>query len=101
MREKIEKIVIESIILLSNQLPGFDMSEYRNPNLETRLYTGSENLNSLELVSLISDIEERLENILSIRIIIADEKAFSLKNSPFLTVNTLINYICMRADKGS
>ncbi len=50
-------------------------------------------LDSLALVSLIVEIEQRLkeENDLSIRIV--DERAMSEKNSPFRTVGSLCEYL--------
>ena len=50
-------------------------------------------LDSLSLVRLISDIEEDYYNLTEKEIVLADEKAMSQSSSPFLTVDTLSDYI--------
>ncbi len=50
-------------------------------------------LDSLGLVTLIVDLEERLEESFSRPFILANEKAMSQKRSPFLTVGGLEDYI--------
>ena len=61
---------------------------------ETSVIFGSEsNLDSMELVNLITLLEEKLEDASSKFISLADERAMSLESSPFKTVGTLKNYI--------
>lgn len=67
-----------------------DSNDLTNPNLETMLYP--DNLDSISLVSLIADIEDRLSNEFNKNIILANEKAMSAKNSPFKSVQSLIDY---------
>jgi acyl carrier protein len=52
-------------------------------------------LDSLGLVTLIVDLEQRLENEYGISLTLADERAMSQKNSPFRTVRSLADYICL------
>jgi acyl carrier protein len=55
---------------------------------------GSEGvLDSLGLVTLIVDIEGLLSDNLNLQLTLVNDKAFSLKYSPFKTVGTLIEYI--------
>lgn len=54
---------------------------------------GGGGLDSLGLVSFISDLESVLSDELEISITLADEKAMSLKNSPFRDAKALTNYI--------
>lgn len=51
-------------------------------------------LDSLELVTLVSDLEARLEEELDVCVVLADERALSQKNSPFRTVHSLTDHIC-------
>ena len=60
---------------------------------EAPLYGGSGVLDSLGLVSLIVMIEQSIEDELGVPVILADEKAMSQKNSPFLNVHLLVVYI--------
>lgn len=62
---------------------------------ETPLYGYKSNLDSLMLVRLITDIEESISEEFGKEIVIADERAMSLKHSPFLTVGSLADYISL------
>ncbi|ASM35766.1 Uncharacterised protein [Campylobacter sputorum subsp. bubulus] len=50
-------------------------------------------LDSLALVALISEIESEISNKFNKDIILASEKAMSMKNSPFLNVKSLSKFI--------
>lgn len=55
---------------------------------------GSEGvLDSIDLVNLLSELEEQVEDKLGKEITILNEKAFSSKNSPFSTVGVLKEYL--------
>ena len=47
----------------------------------------------MELVQFIVEIENLLEDEFDIEIELTSEKAMSRRNSPFISVNTLVNYI--------
>jgi acyl carrier protein len=53
-------------------------------------------LDSLALVTLIVDLEQRLEEEYELALTLADDRAMSQKNSPFRSVETLTGYICER-----
>lgn len=59
---------------------------------ETGLY-GQGKLDSVEFVSFIVAVEEQIAEKLNLTITLADEKAMSMRNSPFRTVGTLVKYI--------
>ena len=90
MQEKIEKIIIEVLNEMNEELENENLN---NPTSETKLYGGSGVLDSLALVSLITDLEERISDEFEKDIILADEKAMSQRTSPFRSVETLTNYI--------
>ena len=50
-------------------------------------------LDSLKLVTLIVDLEQRLDEDYALSLILADERALSRKHSPFRTVASLSDYI--------
>ena len=60
---------------------------------KTHLYGEKGSLDSLALVNLIVSIEERVEKKFNKSIVLADEKAFSQKNSPFATIKSLTEYL--------
>jgi len=52
-------------------------------------------LDSLGLVRLIMDVEQRLQVERDITVTLVDERAMSQKHSPFRSVQTLVDYVCM------
>ena len=55
-------------------------------------------LDSLELVRLIISVEQAVAEELGETITLADDKAMSQRNSPFLTIQTLADYITQLLD---
>jgi len=52
-------------------------------------------LDSLGLVTLIVDLEQRLEEEYGVSLILVDEHAMSQRSSPFRTLQSLTDYICL------
>jgi len=59
---------------------------------ETALFGRQGILDSIGLVTLIVAVEQGIEDQFGAAVSLADEKAFSQKSSPFLTVESLANY---------
>jgi len=96
MRNKIEKIIIETLIELNEELNNENL---KNPSSKTKLYGASSALDSLALVSFITDLEEKLSEEFDEDLILADEKAMSAKTSPFRSVESLSAYILSLLEK--
>lgn len=60
---------------------------------ETSLYGGPSDLDSLAVVHLIVDLEDRLKKQYGLNWILADERALSRSHSPFRTMGTLSDFI--------
>lgn len=60
---------------------------------ETRLYGENGQLDSINLVHLIVAVEEKIEQQFDVAITLADERAMSMRNSPFATVGSLSAYV--------
>ena len=90
MQEKIEKIIIDTLKELNEELEN---EAFLNPNSKTKLYGGNGAMDSLALVSFIADLEDKISDEFEKDIILADEKAMSQRTSPFRSVETLTNYI--------
>lgn len=90
MQEKIEYQIIECLKELNEELENESLD---NPTKETKLYGGSGALDSLALVSFITDLEERISDEFEKDIVLADEKAMSQKTSPFRNIESLTLYI--------
>lgn len=90
MQAKIEKIIIVALEELNEGLENESLNDITK---ETKLYGANGTLDSLALVSLITDLEEKISDEFEKDIILADEKAMSQRTSPFRSVETLTNYI--------
>ena len=90
MQEKIEKIIIDTLKDLNEELEN---EAFLNPNSKTKLYGGNGAMDSLALVSFIADLEDKISDEFEKDIILADEKAMCQRTSPFRSVETLTNYI--------
>ena len=86
---------IRSLVLTTLKELGEDLSlpELESADEETRLFGSQSPLDSMGLVNLIADIEDRLSEEYNLDLILANQSAMSLKNSPFRTVGTCIDYI--------
>ena len=60
---------------------------------ETRLVGPEAVLDSMQLVSLIIAIEREVEETFGVTLTLADERALSMKKSPFRSVQSLADYI--------
>jgi D-alanine--poly(phosphoribitol) ligase subunit 2 len=69
-------------------------------SLQSQLFGRGSRLDSLGLVNFIVSVEEKINDKHGFSISLADEKAMSQKNSPFLSVDTLAEYI-LQIIKGS
>ena len=87
-------IILELIYSAIDEL-NEDLEAERKLNKQpnTKLFGEGSVLDSIELVGLITLIEERLEEKFSEYIPIADERALSLEENPFNNVESLSTYI--------
>ncbi len=90
MEARIEKIIIETLKELNEELEN---EAFLNPNSKTKLYGGNGAMDSLALVSFIADLEDKVSDEFEKDIVLADEKAMSVKTSPFRNVESLSSYI--------
>jgi acyl carrier protein len=60
---------------------------------ETRLLGSESVLDSMHLVSLIIAIEREVEDTFGVALTLADERALSMKESPFRSIQSLADYI--------
>ncbi len=90
MKKKIEKIILEALEEINEDL---ESEALENPTVETKLFGDGGALDSLALVSVITEIEESVHEEFDKHITIADEKAMSMKHSPFGTVGSLRDYV--------
>lgn len=89
--DKVLQLVIECIKPYGAGIP---CEALLDPGPDTRLYGGREGtLDSVALVSLIVDLEDRIASEFGRDVVLADEKAMSQAISPFRRVSTLAAHI--------
>ena len=89
-RDEVRAIISDAICELNDEL---DYDHLRNVTDSTPIFDGDESLDSLSLVSLIVDIEARVEDTFATEVVLASEKAMSMQNSPYRSVQSLIDFV--------
>lgn len=68
-------------------------AEHLDKSLDTQLLGREARFDSLGLVSLIVNVEERVIDEFEVALILGDEQAMSQRRSPFRTLGTLVEYV--------
>jgi len=88
--ERISKAVFAAVDDLNQQLPaGVQIDK----SLDAPLYGASGKLESLDFVTLIMEVEEKINAAFGTDITIADDNLLSKERSPFSTLGTLNDYL--------
>lgn len=90
MKETIYEIIASAVRETGEELGNETL---QNVNEETKLFGNGGALDSLALVSLIADIEDKIDDTFNRSIVLADERAMSQRTSPFRNVGTLCLYV--------
>lgn len=89
MREEIIQIICKSITELNEEL---DYDSLKNANESTEIYGGDEGIDSLSLVRLVTDVEMKVNDKFDCNVLLASEKAMSMRNSPYRNVSNLADF---------
>ncbi len=92
MTERVLQVLYRAVDRMNEQLPK---DRPLDKSTQTVLFGKNGRLDSLGLVSFIVEVEQELEDEFGVGITLADERAMSQKNSPFLTLHTLEEYISL------
>ena len=92
MKQKIEEIIIN---VLQDNNDDVESEALEHPTEDTKLFGEGGALDSLALVSVITDLEEEIYDEFDKQVTLADEKTMSRRSSPFGTVGSLRDYIYM------
>ncbi|HEY41135.1 MAG TPA: acyl carrier protein [Dehalococcoidia bacterium] len=87
---EIREVIYASMRTINEQKDRGDRLELKE---DTCLFGRESKLDSLGLVNLIVDIEQRLTDGFGVEISLTDERAMSPENSPFMNVKSLTDYI--------
>jgi len=91
-------LVTESLIQLRKDLALPELNEISSG---TVLYGSDGDLDSMAIVHLVVDIEARLQQAYAKSWILADERALSLRRSPFRTIESLCKFIITSTPEAS
>jgi len=90
MREQILTLVRDAVTDLNDEL---QYETLENPTEETVLFGGDDGIDSLSLVRLVVDIEQRIQEEIGKKASLTDERAMSAKRSPYRSVGALTDFI--------
>jgi acyl carrier protein len=90
--ENIIAAIYRAVDWINGELPP-DRQLIKAP--ETRLLGSQSVLDSMHLVSLIVAIEREVEDGFGVALTLADERALSMKASPFRSIRSLADYIAI------
>jgi acyl carrier protein len=88
--ENIIAAIYRAVDWINGELPP-DRQLIKAP--ETRLLGSQSVLDSMHFVSLIITIEREAEDAFGVGLTLVDERALSMKESPFRSIQSLANYI--------
>lgn len=92
MKEKIKIRLIKLLVEFINEYQiELDKDVVLDENI--RLIGTSSVFGSMELVQFVVDVESVLDDEFDIEIELTSEKAMSRRNSPFISINSLVNFI--------
>jgi acyl carrier protein len=92
-REQVLQLVLATVSQEADDV-GYD--ELRAPTAETPLFGGDAGVDSLSLVRLVAAIERAAQARFGKNIVLADERAMSMRNSPFRTAGALADLLYSR-----
>jgi len=96
--EKMIQAVMEAIDELNEQLPR---EEKLKKSPDTALMGSGGNLDSLRLVSLITTVEQKIEDKFGMTITLLDDVSSLENENPFRTVGSLANYAASILEKNA
>jgi acyl carrier protein len=91
--DKVFALVKGAIEELNEEL---EYDSLRDVTAGTPVYGGDDGIDSFSLVTLIVGLEQQVEQAFGKTVPLADEKAMSMRNSPYRTAGTLIELILTR-----
>jgi acyl carrier protein len=96
-REAVTQMVVASLKEVLAMAPG-EAAAPADLGPDTRLIGSGAVLDSMGLVTLILEVEQRLEADHGLTVVLADERAMSQKNSPFRSVQSLTDYVLQQVE---
>ena len=96
--ETVIKTIFDTVDEVNQLLPKDQRLE---KSIDTVLSGNLGQLDSIGLVNIIVATEQKIEEEFNVIITLADERAMSRENSPFMTIRTLADYIYLLLKENS
>ncbi|WP_322037459.1 hypothetical protein [Burkholderia cepacia] len=90
MQDQLNEMLTEAI---KSQDPYLEQPVDLSRGRDAKLYAEAGQLDSLSLVTIIADLEEKIFKSLGVRLQLANERDLAVDNSPFNTFGRMIDYI--------
>lgn len=90
MKDKIVKIISEALTEINEEL---DYDSLKNITEATEIFGGDDGLDSLSLVRLVTEVEMNVNDEFDSSVLLASEKAMSMRNSPYRNVGSLTEFV--------
>jgi acyl carrier protein len=91
-----EQVLQLVLTIVSQEADEIGYEELRAPTADTTLFGGDAGVDSLSLVRLVAAIERAAQVQFGKNIVLADERAMSMRNSPFRTPGALAELLYAR-----
>jgi acyl carrier protein len=88
--DNIIQVIFQAIDELNEQLPK---KERLDKSVDMELFGSGGKLDSLRLVSLVTTLEQKIEENFGITVTVFDHLASSENDNPFMTVNSLADFV--------
>ena len=88
--DDIIQVIFQAIDELNEQLPK---EERLDKSVDMELFGSEGNLDSLRLVSLITSLEQKIDEKLGITVSLFDHLATSENDNPFTSINSLADFV--------
>ncbi|MCK5498424.1 MAG: acyl carrier protein [Gammaproteobacteria bacterium] len=95
MRDKAFDIVKIAVEDLNEEL---EYESLNNISDATPIFGGDDGIDSLSLVRLVVELEGSIEQQFGVHVALADEKAMSMRNSPYHSVGSLVDLIVAQVE---
>jgi len=98
MREQVWGLVRNALQELNEELQYESLEEVSE---KTPIFGGEESIDSLSLVSLIVNLESEIQSVFGSQTILSDERAMSVRNSPYRTAGSLVAFVLSRLSESN
>jgi acyl carrier protein len=89
VKDEIVAIISEALNEINEEL---DYDSLRNPTVDTEIFGGDEGVDSLSLVRIVTAVEMEVNDRFDANVLLASEKAMSMRNSPYRSVGSLADF---------